>query len=153
MKRRAKKYNKNKWLIHQVNHTLDNWAVGFLAGMDNCVAINLNTMQILEAIDPELADVIIDHRHKWKVSIMALCKDDFGCPYIKCDEISVSDSVTHTEMLPILNDAHSVLCGECNKKHLIKPAWIAYAGRKEFDSEKMMPKFMKVFDSLGGFEQ
>lgn len=33
MKRRAKKYNKNKWLIHQVNHVLDNWAVGFLAGI------------------------------------------------------------------------------------------------------------------------
>lgn len=85
--------------------------------------LNLDTYRTTEALDPELARVIMDNRHNWRVHIFALCVGYDGVPYMKQDEVCVSDSVRHSELLPYLNDAHAVLCAECNVRDLVRPAW------------------------------
>ena len=148
-----KKYNPKKWIMHQTKKVLDTWCVCFISGEDNCFVWNIETGKVLQAIDPELADVIIENRHKWRVELFALCVDDFGKAYIKPDELTVSESVTHGELLPYLNDAHSVLCGECNQRHFVRPAWLAYAGKMEFNIDKELPRLLEMFERRGGFER
>ncbi|MGL4457275.1 MAG: hypothetical protein ACRCUB_02600 [Plesiomonas shigelloides] len=150
---RKKKYNRNKWVMHQTKKILDAWAVCFMSGEDNCFVMNLDTHKQLEAIDPELADVIILNRHKWDIYLFALCVDDFGKPYIKPGELTVSDSVTHTELLPYLNDAHAALCKGCNPRHFVRPAWMAYAGSRSIDINKELPAILDMLERRGGFEQ
>lgn len=148
---RNRKYNRNKWIMHQTKKVLDAWCVCFMVGEDNCFVWNIDTGKVLQAIDPELADVIILNRHKWRVDLFALCVGEDGKPYIKADELTVSESVTHGELLPYLNDAHSVLCSESNKRHFVRPAWMAYAGSRSLDIDKEMPRLLAMFEARGGF--
>lgn len=168
---RKKKYNRNKWIMHQTKKVLDTWCVCFMAGDDNCFVWNLDTGRQLEAMDPELADVIILNRLEWRIDLFALCVGEDGKPYIKCEELipfkvdekgdpitdsagnRIRESLRHGELLPFLNDALSDLCANANKRHLIRPAWMAYAGSRDLNIEKEMPRLLAIFEARGGFER
>ncbi|MGL4545196.1 MAG: hypothetical protein ACRCUU_06485 [Plesiomonas sp.] len=124
-----------------------------MTGEDHCFVLNMDTYRTVSAFDPDLARVIIDNRQMWTVYLFVLCIDNFGKHYIKCDTLTISESLTHTELQPYLNDAHAVLCSECNPVHMVRPAWLAYAGKRTIDIEAEKPRLLELFEQRDGFKR
>ena len=48
-------------------------------------------------------------------------------------------------------NGHCVLCSESNKRHFVRPAWMAYAGSRSLDIDKEMPRLLTMFEERYGF--
>lgn len=147
---RNKKYNPSRVAQLRTAQLLDTWRVGFMAGDEHCFLLRADGVTRAQ-LTPEIAAIITGHRHEWRVYMLALCVDDFGAKYTKGAELVVSGSVLHSDLLDTLNEAHAGLCAECNRKHLVRPAWVAYGGRGEPNWNEAV--LAEVFDKRGGFER
>lgn len=123
--------------------------VVFVAGITpKVVVLNRSTCKE-KKLDLVQATAVADTALMWRISLYALCRNEFAFEYIKAEHILLPHPIRQRDIHQSLNQRHmEFMRREVNRKHLLTLAWSATTGDEPTEAEAD-----RMFTKLGAWAQ
>lgn len=145
--RKRKKFNPLKQAEALARARLKNTAIGCVPAQGPCQFLSLTSSKLIP-MTQDTFQLISNIRHKWTVFIAVFGIDDFGKPYMKSEEIEVTDPQFQKDMVNTLNKHHKTLIDGFNRKHLLSVGWLATPYKHIWNEDQAY----KLLTQLGALE-
>jgi hypothetical protein len=95
----------------------------------------------------QIADAVCDIAHRWVIYFSALCCDQFGCRYIKSQEVAPQGVYLSEQLTDVIETYYRELLDTCNPQHIVGSGWIANPCGVSLTEEQAA----RVFDAVGAW--
>lgn len=119
----------------------------FVAGITPKVVVFNRATNKEKRLDLVQAAAVSDTPLMWRISLFALCRDEFANEYIKTEHLELERPVRQRDIHQSLSEHHmNFMRKEVNRKHLLTLAWSATTG-----DEPSQEQADKWFTKLGAW--